>query len=443
MTPVADRLYTSPFMPSATLERLLARLEDAKHHYGRRHGDAVEKLLARVANLHLPDARSLIRFHDDLLFLRAFPHSPGVVRRTEELLRTICDRVDELRAGGADLSPLDDESVAGIAGTDIIETFTYEIATWLSQHYDLEIYWDGDINNARLANTWPRFIPLLDEDGFVEPDVSYRSWLQAAAAGENELKWLLARFASRAAPERQKAELFESLELPIRWDLRDLPVTRTLARRPPPTLFYHDAPLLRRSDVNLARELAMPLRLNPLSKSESARILDMARAALTVRYRSLYGMTFGAPPVYQADVGRGVQIFAWGLPPDRRHPLRTYSCGFTLKNGVPVNYLEAIALFDWVEVGFNVFYAFREGETAWIYAHVLRALRALLGISCVSIYPYQIGADNEEAIKSGAFWFYRKLGFRPGRPDLAALVEKEEKKIAARPDYRTPARTLR
>jgi hypothetical protein len=64
-------------------------------------------------------------------------------------------------------------------------------------------------------------------------------------------------------------------------------------------------------------------------------------------------------------------------------------------------------------------------------------------MTTISVYPYQIGADNEEAIASGAFWFYRKLGFRPGRPDLAALVETEEKKIAANPSYRTPARTLR
>jgi hypothetical protein len=64
-------------------------------------------------------------------------------------------------------------------------------------------------------------------------------------------------------------------------------------------------------------------------------------------------------------------------------------------------------------------------------------------MDCVSVYPYQLGADNEEAIESGAFWFYRKLGFRPGRPELAALVEAEEKKIAASPRYRTPARTLR
>jgi hypothetical protein len=96
-----------------------------------------------------------------------------------------------------------------------------------------------------------------------------------------------------------------------------------------------------------------------------------------------------------------------------------------------------------MEVGFNTFYTFRGGEAGWIYAQVLRCLCHLMGTTCISVYPYQLGHENEEAIESGAFWFYRKLGFRPGRPELQKLVEREEQKIASDPKYRTPARTLK
>jgi len=152
--------------------------------------------------------------------------------------------------------------------------------------------------------------------------------------------------------------------------------------------------------------------------------------------------------VVRADVGRGVTIYLWNLPPDRRLPLRAYVAGLTLKNGVPINYIEAIGLCEWMEVGFNTFYTFRGGEAGWIYAQVLRCLCHLMGTTCVSVYPYQLGHDNEEAIESGAFWFYRKLGFRPGRAELQKLAEREEAKIAADPKlgktkYRTPPRTLR
>ena len=142
-----------------------------------------------------------------------------------------------------------------------------------------------------------------------------------------------------------------------------------------------------------------------------------------MRYRELYGTTLGDPrSVVRADVGRGVTIYLWNLPPDRRLPLRAYVAGLTLKNGVPINYIEAIGLCEWMEVGFNTFYTFRGGEAGWIYAQVLRCLCHLMGTTCVSVYPYQLGHDNEEAIESGAFWFYRKLGFRPGRADLQRLA---------------------
>ena len=120
------------------------------------------------------------------------------------------------------------------------------------------------------------------------------------------------------------------------------------------------------------------------------------------------------------------------MPPDRRLPLRAYHAGLTVKNGVPINYIEGISLFEWMEVGFNTFYAFRDGETAWIYSKVLHLLHQLTRVTCFSVYPYQLGDGNEEAIKSGAFWFYRKLGFRPGNPELLAITRREEAKIASR-----------
>jgi hypothetical protein len=138
-----------------------------------------------------------------------------------------------------------------------------------------------------------------------------------------------------------------------------------------------------------------------------------------------------------------VHIFLWGLPPERRLPLRAYHAGITLKNGVPINYIEGISLFEWMEVGFNTFYAFRDGETACIYSKVLHLLHQITGVTCISVYPYQLGDQNEEAIKSGAFWFYRKLGFRPGRPELRKLTQREETKMAKSPGHRTSARTLR
>src|SRR3979490_2358900 len=96
-----------------------------------------------------------------------------------------------------------------------------------------------------------------------------------------------------------------------------------------------------------------------------------------------------------------------------------------------------------MESGFNFYYSFREGETAWIYARTLAVFHQLLGVTAFSIDPYQIWYENEEGIESGAFLFYRNPGFRPTKPHLLKLTLAEEHRIATRRNYRTPAKTLR
>src|SRR3989442_9074805 len=221
--------------------------------------------------------------------------------------------------------------------------------------------------------------------------------------------------------------------------------TRTGMRLPTRTIFYHREPLIKRKDVPLTDELQRrPLPLAKLSLAAGEKILNLTRETSTLRYRELFGFTHGDPAqVLKASIGRGVDLFIVGVPPEKRLPLRAYHAAMIFKNGVPVGYFEGLSLFERMESGFNFYYSFREGETAWIYARSLSLFHHLLGVTAFSIDPYQIGYENEEGIESGAFWFYRKLGFRPARPNLLKHTLEEEKKIARRLSYRTPARVLR
>src|ERR1019366_10619680 len=152
-----------------------------------------------------------------------------------------------------------------------------------------------------------------------------------------------------------KAELYESLRVPLRWNLKNSATARTRNWKPFPSVFYHNGPLISRSQVSLAAELARPpVQLTELSHKRGGEIMDLIREVMLVRYRELYGTTLGDPAsVVRAEVGRGVSICLWNLPPERRLPLRAYVAGLTLKNGVPINYIEAIGLCEWMEVGFN------------------------------------------------------------------------------------------
>ena len=433
-------------MPS--LDSLLSQLEEAKNCFGPGEEARTKRLLTAIGRRRFSDADSLIRFHEALLFIRAFPQAPGLYHLTEELLSSFADRVERVRLSGADLTPFDYIESSGIAGTTVSGTFSYDIACWLARHYSskVDVNWEKYDKKQRLASVLPRFLPLLYEDSLVEANIPYLDWLRAGKGrNESDLKWLLRSFESLPIPPKQKTELYDSLELPVKWSLDNSRASRTKNMRRARRIFYHTGPLIRRSEVSLAAEFdSPPIRLKKLARARGEAILDMVRTTTTVRYRELYGITHGdSETVVQANIGRGVEIYLWGLPPARRLPLRAYHAGFTLKNGVPINYIEGITLFERMELGFNTFYTFREGETAWVYAKALHLLYQIVGATCFSIDPYQIGFNNEEAIESGAFWFYRKLGFRPTEQKLIRLVEAEEKKIRGDREYRTPARVLR
>ena len=432
------------------LVQLLHQLERLKLDFHSRSPKQIERLLRRIERVSTPDAESLISLHELLLFLRAYPQSAAIVNKTEALLRDFARRVREAAGQEEDLSSLDHPEMSGIAGRDVVDTFSYYVVKGLVARYprQTEFYWEWFEDENRLGETWPRFMPLLEEDAFVEANIPYRSWLRAARGAAIEVAWLIRGFNHLLIGPAAKAELYDSQKLYVQWT-PPYRVTRTGMRLPArlrgDRTFYHRETLLQRRDVSFKDELSRPTPpLERLSNSDGEMMLNLARDASTVRYRELYGFTHGdSQRVIKVHLGRGVDLFVSSLTPEVRLPLRAYHAAMIFKNQVPIGYFEGLSLFERMESGFNLYYTFREGETAWLYAKTLNVMRRLFGVTTFVLDPYQVGFENEEGIESGAFWFYRKLGFRPTDPRLQKLAEKEEAKIRDRKTYRTSAATLR
>jgi hypothetical protein len=387
-----------------TLEQSLDQLDQLKTQFGKSPARKVAVLLRRLVRVNIDDPHSLIRLHELLLFVRAHPHNRAIVRQSEAMLRAFRSRVSRLQAAEIDLSAMEHPEVSGIAGMSVIDTFTYPIVNWLNQHSpkQIDFYWDWFENENRLAETWPRFMPLLEEDTFVEANVPYREWLSKARSQRSEVSWLLERFSKLNISEEQKVELYNSQQLYIRWRYADR-YSRTALRRPTKKIFFHERPFIERQEVHLKEELDRPSpQLKRLSPPEGRKEIDLARIASTVRYRELYGFTNGdSERVYVTSLGRGVELVVIALPRKKRLPLRAYHSAMIYKNGVPIGYFEGLSLFERMESGFNLYYTFREGETAWLYARVLNVMRHLANVSSFSLDPYQIGFENEEGIESG------------------------------------------
>ena len=325
----------------------------------------------------------------------------------------------------------EDPEISGIAGTGLSTNFSFDVARSLVDRHGraIQIDWENYAQPDRLGPTLARLIPMAGEDAAVEPHVDWRAWFERA---HGTLAWLL---------ENVQPEIYDLLEIPLRWELGDSAASRSRTRIPRRAIFFHDDPFLKRSDVSLEAEFGAP---KIAMQKHSSKILDLILDTSAVRYRELWGFTHpDRAHVYHADLGRGVDFFLFSVDPRWRLPVRGYHGGMFFKNGVPIGYVEGLSLMERMEVGFNLYYTFREGETAWLYAKILKIFRERAGTTCFSIDPYQLGHENEEAIDSGAFWFYRKLGFRTSAKELEPLIEREEARIRADRTYRTPRATLR
>ena len=297
-------------MPRDIVKSLQDQLEEAQRRFGPGEDKRVEGVLVRLSRSKFADAEALIRFHESLLFLRAYPHSPRILRIVETELSSFSKRVELLETSGADTSAFLNPDISGITHTAVIDTFSYYIVRWLLKLHPAQVKfdWDWFEDDYRLAATWPRFMPLLEEDAFVEANVPYVEWLHAASVnggrGRDGLAWLIQRFESLSLTDRERAELYDSLKLYVRWT-PSYKATRTGMKLPVREIYYHGQPLIQRRDISLRDELESPPQtLKRLSTREGQAILDMTRETSTVRYRELHGFTHG-------DAKRVFQIEPW------------------------------------------------------------------------------------------------------------------------------------
>jgi hypothetical protein len=274
-------------MAANAVDHQLTELEAFRYRFGRDQAARVVKLLKSLHAGSFPDSPSLIRFHEALLFLRAFPQGPSVVRVTERILNSFHKKVEALRKAGADMDNFDTLEVSGIAGTQMEDTLSFDVANWLinirRMPGKVEIAWENYDPGRELGTIGPRFIPLLEDDGYVEADTPWRRWLEAAAGKKRVPAWLISRFEQLPLPAPQKAELYESLRVPLRWSLENSVISRTRNWKPVRSFFVHTTPLIRRSRVSLDAELARrPPRLTRLSRKQGEQVMDLIREVMLV-----------------------------------------------------------------------------------------------------------------------------------------------------------------
>ena len=418
------------------------RLFDIRNRYDASVSGEKLSLLRQLDGRKFSTARDLKLLHSALCFIRAFPDSPEHYRLAHAELTRMEHRVDGLI--GAEQSKLWD---TGIIGTPVHYGFSYEVATWLERRVPgtVSIDWEDMHDPPGLDEILMHLLQPSEDEYFDSGHVSGREWIELASANTEgtDFDWLIAQLKEQHFASIW-AQLYNAADLWLTWDLRGARLSKSLNTFPVKNVFFRQAGM-RRPTGSVKNEIMRPLEsVSRLTPRAGAKMIDVAMASLAVRHRETYHFNHASPrEVYLADVGEGLSIAIFGLQKRYRFPLECTMGYLIVGNGAPIGYGGASVLFRQVNTGVNIFDEYRGSEAAFLWVQVMRVYHHVTGCTRYIADPYQFGADNDEALRSGAFWFYYRLGYRPVSRDIRELAGREFANARRNKSYRSDLKTLR
>lgn len=401
------------------------------------------RLLGEVAASPRVSVGELALLRDVLGFLLAYPDDARVRRAAEATsaqLEPLTERL--LRAGhGEDLEE------SGLPGTTSRRVLSYDLARVLSAELgaELEVDWELLEDQGKLHDVLGTLVLVIEAPALDDIEIGTRAWIEARVEpGQTGLQALIEVFESRAMAPELRAALFESCEVPLRLDDPRAVRGRNELRFPVERMHYQRA-AIPRERWKLAPRIRRELRnLRRLTPTEARARLRLARLAMGSRDLEIYPLTHADErDVQLIACGRGVEVLLAGVQPDQRCAFESLYYYLVTKNGVPIAYGPASPFLGSCEMGINFFEEFRGAETRFVYTQVMRVLYHLLGVRNFYVTPYGMGKGNAAALASGAFWFYRKLGFATSSAEVEQLARAEEQRMGEDPRYRSDPRTLR
>ncbi len=396
-------------------------------------------LLNALNKSTLTRASEVVRLHDLLCYLRAYPDTQEVLTTVERTLTNFHRRKD-LRQFSKELAD------SGIAGTDIYYQFYWSTALWLVQRWPKSIFiaWEDFDNESMLEEVWPLIFPDADTWALEDTTLTTREWIRIMKTrDQTDAAFIIERFLAWKVDPETREKVYEDIGLPLRLKSGANTPSRTgYIYQYSPIQFQHSP--IRRQEFPPGIIKTKPTSWIEFSPAKGQQLVDLARVQMITRSRDLYAfMHADKNDVRIAEFSEGLQFVCYGVKPAHRYMFESLYVFLILKNGVPVGYTQASCLLQSAEVNFNIFADFRGVETGRIFMTTLSLIRQMFGATAFIINPQQLGTDNPEALKSGAFWFYHKYGFRPRQKQTRKIVNRETKARANHPTHRSSIATLR
>ncbi|MES2620660.1 MAG: hypothetical protein V4615_07400 [Bacteroidota bacterium] len=419
--------------PAGNLQTLTEELFSIRNQYGAAFLLRKKTLLEEILRQPFKNKKALEALSDTLLFLMAYPDDKQI-----HLLAT------------KTLAKLESEAIthenlqtqlynSGIAGSTICAEFGFEIVKWLRATYGKNVSLESiTAPDGQILYILSAMMPHIESEILQDENSTWKEWLkQNTRKGDDLLDTLINIFDNNTTRPEVKDELWNALGIYI--TVNHVPHLQLPERIT--SIHYHDS-LIKKVTLE-KRPDEKPVKVK-LTQAEAEKIIECGRMVLLRYIREIDPVSFSDPSLLSYyKLSHGVSIALYGMRNERRHPIDSYMGYVAFKNGLPVAYAGSWVLFDSARIGLNIFAPYRGGESLYIFEQILKLHKQAYRLHRFTADPYQIGKNNSDGIKSGAFWVYYKLGFRPMREDLQQLAEAEAQKILQQKGYRSSSSVLK
>lgn len=426
-------------MIAANPTTALRRLQRLKNSFDLEAASNKLRLLQILEKAQLRSASQVIRLHDLLCFMQAYPEDEALLIKVERMLGNFGNRQD-LKHHHQLLSD------TGLVGTVIHYRFYWPTARWLFERWprSISINWSEWDNLHELDELWPLLLSYPATEALEGLSLSPQQWIKTLKRPEEtDAAFLIRHFIRWRVEDSVREKLYDDLDIPLVLAPGIGTPSRTYSRHKPSRMVFGLTPW--QMDVPIPKLVeSAPLSVHSASEGEGKKLIDLARIQMITRGRDLYAFMNSDPKdVRIVSYDGGLQFVCYGLLPERRSLLEAIYVFLILRNGVPIGYTQAATLLRSAEINFNIFDVFRGIEASRIFMRTLAMVHHLFHSDAFVVNTQQLGEGNPEALKSGAFWFYYKHGFRPQDSKIRRILRSELARKRKNPAYRSTISTLK
>lgn len=414
----------------------LAQLISVAYQFGDSSSTQKINSLRSLQKLQWKNTIELNQYHEVLMFTMAHPETPVIRQIAGKELKRIAAFIQKNKSTRIALQD------SGLPFTMMVTRYSHDLLVWLNTLKECRISIETFDNEGERLNTLLRMtLPALERDetsaGLANEDLLHALHVKS----KDVFSFLLNQFSTLNASPYIKDHLWESLKLWVKIEPRNIQFSKSFNSVSVHAVFYQDEILKKFDHENLiAKALPSPCKTGVEERNE---LTGVIKKSLVLTLRETDPSTFmHEESLRYFELERGISIAIYGMKGERQLPLQSY-IGYTLfKNGLPAAYGGSWVFGKLAMFGLNIFEAFRGGESGYMMCQLLRVYHQVFGVQKFEVEPYQFGLDNPDGIKSGAYWFYYRYGFRSEHKELILLAEKEFNKIKTKKGYRSSATTL-